>query len=290
MKRADWTHTGGLPLRQNLMNFIQDGILEAFGNVGRGPKVIVDYDNTQKAVYSSAYVLFGCVVTDNGDDTVSVSEGAIFQDGQVLTVPAHIITKSESASQVYYFEEEITNDPAGFAEYFDGDSHHTRKDVHAKLVFADFGDGFSAVADALVKRLTKVIVSVNNDLFNEHRFQQFMNIASPPVRTATLVNSWGTTHTGGITYWRDSNGIVTVFCSLIPASGDATNELVATLPIGYRPTTAVRAISRFNTGEGKNEFLKAHTNGQLKLETDEGTAIYGGEGITAMLQYYVPNV
>lgn len=289
MNKANWTHTGGMPARQNLFGFIQDGIAETFKNMAKSKRIAGSYGADQKPVYGSAYIVYGCTITNNGDGTASVTEGAVFFNNEIYTVPAHSIALSVSLYVVYSFEEDIADDPAGVREYFDGDSHATQQIRQAKLGFEVYPDSTAYNIALFTKLTTRVAFGGNTAIQN--RDYHVMYTEATPLRTGNILaggGGWQTSHSGGLFYKRDARGLVTVACSLWPVSGNSTSGLICTLPLGYRPTSNVYAFSRFNTGEGQNEYVKIGTDGTCRVQLENGTEAYGNKPVTFMVQYQCP--
>lgn len=290
MNKIDWTQTGGFPLRQDRLKFMQDGIAEAFSHLGRGPKIALSYDSNQKPIFVNSYILHGCKVSDNGDGSASVAAGAIFHNGEVLAVEPHTLSLSVASYPLYFFDLEVTDDPAGVKEYFDGGSHATQKIRQAKLGYEVYPDAGAWLGAAISKPLTHVTLGNNSSVFTST--MDFNLSYGSEINTGNLPaggGKWHISHAGKLLYWRNANGLVTVTCSLIPVSGESISGLLCTLPNGFRPTYTVIAQSRFDTGNGQTEYARIGTDGTVRLEWENGTEVYGNKRVSFTVQYHVPN-
>lgn len=108
MNRLDTTHLGGFPLALNDFRFIDDSVRLA----------IADLVNAVSGS-ESLVILYGCRMTNMGNYT-SVSEGAIFYQGEIFHVFPHNFSGTTSAP---YLNLIIENDPTGSKTFFDGTQH-----------------------------------------------------------------------------------------------------------------------------------------------------------------------
>lgn len=267
MNLLDLTKPGGFPLRQDRIKFLQDSIVKAFKSVGSGPRVFLSFDaGTGAPVYGQAYVLWGCEITDNGDDTLTIAEGAIFQEGEVFEVIEHTIATSAAAYKIYHFAQELIDDPDGVKEYADGETYATQKVRRAKLQFTTFptnGDWLSAL---FFYPQTKVVVSIV-----DWTAPTFLSTLSIPVREISLTNNWNNSHNGKIKVQAHHDGRVDVIAHLTPNAGVfPTNNVITTLPVGYRPQAEL--IHYLGYFEGASVFLKIATNGQCSFVDEVGAS------------------
>lgn len=233
MDRLNLSEIGGFPLRQDRLLFMQNSIIKTFENIGRAHQVFLTMDaGTGQPLFGNAYVLHGCVITDNGDGTLSVTSGAIFQENEVFDVFAHTIAKSTSGNVVYHFNQEILDDAEGIREYANGVSHPTQKHHRAKLAFTNYATSVEALAAFLSISATKVTVSTNG-----WTRASFYDTYGPWKRTTNRQNGWQLSHSGTINLFYHRDRRVQVLCNALPISDTPpVNEVFATLPVGYRPT------------------------------------------------------
>lgn len=268
MDKLDLTHTGGFPLRQDRLAFMQESIRLAIGHLGNGVQALVSYDPSQQPQFVDGYVIYGCKITNNGDGTATVAAGAVFLNNQVYQVDDHTITLSTSANRWYYFMEEITDDPAGVKEYFDGLSHPTQKIIRAKLSFSNYGDGVAQLADLMNVLNNYLYVPESGGSFDPITF---MECISPAPRNITRLNGWEDA-TGHLKVQRDLNGAVTVSISLNLDGESISSGIIGVLPVGYRPATRQRILSDINS-LGVRYYIGILTDGTIQQEDLAGTPI-----------------
>lgn len=74
----------------------------------------------------------------------------------------------------------------------------------------------------------------------------------------TLVNGW----TGSIAqYTKISSGLI-LLTGLLSKSGKSVGEIIATLPVGYRPSTTIR-FSTCDTSKDSQPYLDINSQGQI---------------------------
>jgi hypothetical protein len=228
--------------------------------MSKGPRVFAAMDvNTGKPIFGNAYVLHGCEITDNGNNTLSISEGAIFQDGEVYSVREHTINKSNAALVVYHFAQEIIDDPEGVREYANGENHPTQQFRRAKLTFTAFGNSGDFLNAVVNYPLTKVVVNATT-----LRCQRFAHTYGPWRLDVQLINGWQNSHDGNASLYYHLDGRVHVMLNAVYAQGaPPTEEQFMTLPVGYRPASNVQFfMGVFN---GFRVYVHYLTNGVVKF-------------------------
>lgn len=260
MNQLDLTQPGGFPLRQDRLKFFQDSVVSTFGRFGRGPKVLLSFNNdTSQPIYGYAYVLDGCQIVDNGDDTLTIAAGSIYHDGEIFEVVEHTITKAASAYVVYHFAPDVVDDPAGVKEYFNGISHATQKVRTAKLGYTVFVDAGAQLAALVSYPITKVVVSTGT-----WKFSTWQDTIKPPTRDLTRLNGWSTSHNGYVRCGWNFNKVVEFDIALVPGIGSPpTSGQIASLPVGYRPAGDLKFDLAYY--EAQNIYLLVKANGEVRV-------------------------
>jgi hypothetical protein len=126
MNKFITTDLGGLPFTLDDIRFQQDATRDALAGLlstwGINP--------------NGVYILSGCDILDLGS-ALSVSEGYIAIDGEVLKVESHVAIKATGLN-VNYFEVVVSNDPNGLKTFDSGGSFDTYEVREAKVGFNTF--------------------------------------------------------------------------------------------------------------------------------------------------------
>jgi hypothetical protein len=257
---------GGFPLRQDRLKFLQDSIVTTFKHVSRGPRVFLAMNaNTGQPLFGNAYILHGCEITDNGNNTITVTAGAIFQEDEVFQVSQHTISKSGAALVLYHFNAEINDDPEGIREYANGDSNPTQQFRRAKLAFTAYANNGQYLNDLVNLPFTKVVVNATTMIA-----PRFADTYGPWKIEVQMINGWQNSHDGNVKLFYHLDGKVHVLCNAIyqPSGALPTEEQFFTLPVGYRPATNVQFfMGVFN---GFRIYVHYLTNGVVKFLDQNG--------------------
>jgi hypothetical protein len=265
MDQLNLTFQGGFPLRQDRLKFMQDSMRDTITDMSYGPRILAAMNaNNGQPIWSHAYVLHGCQITDNGNNTITVTNGAIFQEGEVFRVSQHTINKSTAALVLYHFQQEIIDDPEGVREYANGESHPTQQFRRARLAFTAFansGDFLNAVVNF---PLTRVVVNSTT-----LRCQRFADTYGPWALNIQLINGWQNSHDGQARLYYHHDGRVHVTLNAVYAQGaPPSEEQFMTLPVGYRPASNVQFfMGVFN---GFRIYVHYLTNGVVKFLDQTG--------------------
>lgn len=132
---------GGMPLEGDDFRWFQDGYAEAFKGVfseiarrvstsvlGQGQVGFFIHPN-----YEGNFVITGCEVTSIGSGNVSVAEGFVFIDGEVLYFPAVASMPEAAPGFGYAFRLVVTYDPAGLEVFQTGGSFDTYEIRRAEI-------------------------------------------------------------------------------------------------------------------------------------------------------------
>lgn len=253
--------TGGLPLRQDRLRWMQDSIRLAIGHLAMGPRALMSFDVSQNPVYLDGYVIYGCAITNNGDGTASVADGAIALNNEVFQVDAHVVTLSVVAFRTYYFAPSYVVDSPGTVEYFSGVSHATQGKKRAHLTFTEYPTLIDAGDDFLTLANENVMVTEAGGVFT---FTDFMMAISPPPVTVAKNGMWAAT-AGYVKVQRDVNGKVTLAINTL-SPGLHTDGVIAVLPHGYRPTSRHHVM--FEIIGGSKLYIGILTDGTVIVEDD----------------------
>jgi len=102
-----------------------------------------------------------------------------------------------------------------------------------------------------------------------HLWKRLATAEQPDILALPLATGFTPAHTNGCRYWKTQDGIVTVDAHMDKSTGIANLDILATLPLGYRPSL-IATIERpavlrtpFTLG-----FVQISSNGQLRARHD----------------------
>lgn len=254
MKRLLTNPNGGFPLKLSDFRWLSGGLFE----------------NTQAVVSTicpaaDVVILSGCDRSVVGT-TVSITAGWVTYNGEVFRVAAHSFTNATSAQE--YWDTVQLFDPEGSKIYANSITHDTYEEVVYKVV-----TGVPPVGTTEFVNTKKYVDLVTENLVRDS-WHNFKSQAWP-------VGSFFGSVTFNLFCLCDLNGFVHLqgdFGFEDIGSG-AMNELIATLPVGFRPTVrkeyVLWNIQNNITGELGSLLIEILTNGEIRARS----SIFGYAGI-----------
>ena len=246
------TDNGGFPLMLNDFRWIDQGYREAFKAMMSGYGV----DD------STAVIISGCERTV-ASGTVTIAAGFISIGGEICLVPSHTYPEP-TIGQVEYWDLFNTFDPNGlkvFQSTLDYDTYQVR--VGKITVASALPAGYTTYSDTKnIFQITRVKINTDSwhnmltdtdDFLNEYAID-FKKDSSEFV------------HFRGFKFYED------------PTPG-AVNELIGTLPVGYRPEVKKEFVICSKTDSptsGEINFVTGviETNGEVRIKSIQSAPGY----------------
>ena len=209
---TDATATRAIPIQSKTVKFIQDSNSELHNLIAES-LVGVNYDNTKH------YVITGCVNTGSGSNYI-ISAGLVYSGGVLYLVPSATFTLGGGEYAVLSLTTTYLSgvDPVTFIGTTNSYNIHEDK----KLVVA------SAVSGSGV-------VDYNDLIF----------VTAKQTLTLTANYSAGSP----VSVRRNRDGMISLVGGANGGASAATTQTITTLPVGYRPLTALSIIHRTNTAQ-----------------------------------------
>lgn len=255
MNQFKTTDNGGLPLTLNDFRWIDNGYREAFKAMMSG------YD----VVDSAAVILSGCERTV-ASGTVSIAAGYLSIGGEICLVPAHTYPEP-AGGQFEYWDLYTSYDAEGlkvFQSTLDYDTYQKR--VAKITVASSVPAGYTEYAD------TKNIFQITRAKINTDTWHTLLNTVIGPgggvpgtYLSQFKKDSTEFVHLSGLAYTEDL-GV------------GAVNQLIGTLPVGYRPATQKLFVIGGNahptTGVLNFATVVIETDGEVRVKSQDGAFIY----------------
>jgi len=240
--------TGGMPLKQNDLTFIQAAFKEALKGILGGLMGPV-----------ASGQIHGAQVADAGSNW-HVSEGFVAYNGEIWYVAAADVTKVTGTR--LYFVPDISWDPAGSKTYENADIHDTRQIRRMTL----------AVATSLPDNSFEIFAPYNFDLtyYLMASLQDYFTLKEQnPWVNANLLNGWAIpagANKQRLRYRMEPDGNHVEINGWVRGDS-ATFLLICVLPVGYRPSSHLEMpiIEDTTTFTHGRLFIDSATGG-LNLE------------------------
>jgi hypothetical protein len=117
MNKLKTTYDGGFPFVLDDIRWIQTANERALASLARA---LVSYSGKETPV-----ILYGAAVSNNGSDTVTISEGALYYNAEIWYIPAHSFSSPIPMQESPYWNLESSYDPAGDKIFYDGEMRQT---------------------------------------------------------------------------------------------------------------------------------------------------------------------
>lgn len=244
------TDNGGLPLALNDFRWIDAGYREAFKALMSGYGV----------VDSEAVIISGCERT-LATGTVSIAEGYISLGGEICLVPAHTYPEP-TGGQLEYWDLYTSFDPEGYKVFQSTLDYDTYQKRIAKITVASsVPAGYTEYADTKnIFQITRL--KINTGIWNEMSNVVVTGGTIPGTYISQFKkDSCEFIHFKGTCYFED-------------AGSGTVNELLGTLPAGYRPDALKTFVIGHNpdpsTGEMELATVTIATSGEVRLKSLSG--------------------
>lgn len=274
MNLLNLTAPGGFPLRQDRLNFLQEEVRLMFFQFAKA--FIADGAAIPDVVVS------GCDIELSGSNVVA-SEGLVYFNNELWYAPAASIpVVATPIYQIWYYAEELIDDPAGIKQYLNGSTNPTQKIRRAKLTLGTYGSGtaYNAALTALqassfvVKSTTNAdaadwssVIRLSGNIHGRWAELQYSSVAWRNIP-------------GAILYKKDLAGNVTVCGSKLNPATSPTSGLIGNLPVGFRPETDVVCFWGYS---GSPKFVKIQPDGDVQVINDDlsnSPPAYGAMNVT----------
>ena len=228
--------TVGFPVKSGTLDFLQTASSEMLNALGRS---IIGKDFST----STPYALYGCNNTGSGSSYV-IEAGAILWDGVLYLVPAVSFTLT-----------------GGNSVFVSKSTSYVTSSVADPVTFTD-GVARNVHADTIMNVYQSALVPSPTAGFSygslEYAVQPFKTIATYSGVISSL----------NFSYKRNRDGLVVCSGDMAFTSGASANELVFTLPVGYRPSTAILMPIVINNALGS---VQISTAGAVTINAYSGT-------------------
>jgi len=216
MNKLQTEFDGGMPFALDDLRFMQAANRKALASLARA---LVKYSGKEVPV-----IIYGAQISNNGTDTVSISEGAMYYNEEIWHIPAHSFTSPIPLTESPFWNLERSFDPSGDKIFYDGEMHRTYEIRNAKAAMTVSENAIHSLPWELTIRLENAGSNYANLLANT---AGGVNERADRVKRSRVSNERGIIHIdAGFT-----------FNVNIPA-GNAW-VVLATLPVGYRPLSYV---------------------------------------------------
>lgn len=269
MNRLKLIWTGGWPIHEDDLTFIQDAFKEALGGLASL--------NPAGVGLAQSYIISGAGITLDGTDLV-VAPGLVAVQGEIYYVAAQTLAVVPGAFVVYKYEEVLTYAPAGTKQYADTTTHDTHEIRRMQLVATDYVDGVGKLG-----ALFSTFAVATNDNYNTWKEKTVHKVLHGVVTNNEGLGDWGA-QTGYFRWVKNSAGMVTIYMNYsmtnvlsLPAAGAP----IFNMPVGSRPAAGKEPRVVYNAQIGVGEatlFAKVHNNGNILIEKDDGTTWQGENG------------
>jgi hypothetical protein len=220
MNRINTNYNGGFPLNLNDLRFTDDAVRLAFKDILRG------------FAGNTPVVIFGCEATPIEPEGHTISEGAIFYQGEIWHVDEHTIGEYGDAPDWAFY---LTYDETGNKIFKDGIQHNTYELRKAKQY------GLNGQPAGTIYTTSANNVKLIKDIFLGNAW------ANPTLGANTTIISGSALLLG-----KTINRVT--LQGQIRNSYISGNALALTLPVGFRPATA---LSGYIPGKitGQTDFI-----------------------------------
>jgi hypothetical protein len=276
------TANGGMPLYNDDFRFIDSANREAL-------KALVGLN---KGLFTApaGFILWGCNITKVAND-ISVTEGAIALQGEILYVPAQLFPNPKilfpANNYAFWFTLATSFDPTGNKEYFDASTHDTYQLRRGQLTYQQY------INPAQLTAIVDSTFYIGNDVdvFTEEdpTLSEPTEISVPltlhrimhgQLYQATADHFLGNWNgkTGIVSYRKDSNRNVYVsitFTNISMGVMPQTEEAIINLPADHRPASgkAPRAFYAYQHTANRSLFATIDLSGDVILKSDTGVTI-----------------
>ena len=246
MKFLDVSNTGGQPY------FLDDFDWEIAGTKESFSALITSFVPVDKVA-----IMSGCVRTTSAGPTVNISAGYAVLAGEVCFVPAHSFA---GGSAVEHWVSQVIYDPAGTVAFNTPGVTH---DVYANRILKVIG-AITLPIGATEYSTTKTFLQYVYESLPVDSWHLFRTHTEPP--SSVIPGTYQLfvksdlskfVHLKGTMYFED-------------ISGPPFNELVGTLPVGYRPlenqTFQLSYVSNNTTGDINTCVVVIQTNGEIRIK------------------------
>lgn len=254
MNNFKTTDNGGLPFVLDDFRWIDSGYREAFKGIMSAYGV----------ADSTAVIISGCARTV-ASGTVTIAEGFVSLGGEICYVPTHTYAEP-TGGQVEYFDLNVTYDPVGNKPFQSTSNFDTYEKRACKITVASsVPAGYTLYSDA--KTIFQLIrVGINLDTWHTLTAQTLPTVTIPGTyQSQYKKDSSEFVHLSGKWYVED-------------VGVGAVNELITTLPLGYRPSQnkmyAVANEANAVTGAIDFATITIQTNGEIRLKSVGGSFVY----------------
>ena len=237
MDKIRTSYKGGMPALQEHFSYMQEAYGKAFEAIVKS----FNYD-------APGYILWGCQFTETSSN-YTIEPGAIVLDGEILLVNNHTIAKDSSVT--YYWDIVETDDPEGEMQFYDGNTYNVYAKRRGKVKSGGIPTGINPLVLGQEPRLPDLIDNlVGGKYVNKGRSWHSPN----------YINGWSGysgTDMAPVVY-NKKDDIVHIEGYVKPEA--ATSEVMAVLPVSYRPAHLVR----YKTPEyAKN--VRINPAGEIKI-------------------------
>lgn len=216
MNKLQTEFDGGFPFALDDLRFMQSANRTALASLARS---LFNYSGKEVPV-----IIYGAQISNNGTDTVSISEGALYYNAEIWHIPAHSFTAPLPLTESPLWNLELTYDPNGDKIFYDGEMHRTYEIRNAKAAMAASSSAVETVYWENTIRL--------DGMNTKRAFLQPNTAASVSERADRAVRSRVV----------NERGIIHVdagFTFNVNISAGNPWVVLATLPVGYRPLSYV---------------------------------------------------
>jgi len=243
------TYIGGLPLKLNDLNFIQDAVKSVLEGVVKGFAPSVNFK------------ISGCEVLKSNETTYVCSSGWIFLNGEILFVKEHTKVSSGDKDTPCFFKLSTSYNPAGRKVFKKGGT----KDCYQ-------------IREAVLE--TSVTAPVGALLWNGNVLKDWLRIEDPwhevgAVGEPVFHSSWTSNVFQKLKFRKTRDNIVFITGYTCYNGSDVLLPLVFTLPEAYRPR---QMVNRLCSGAGDNIV-------RLHIETNGAVNVYPAVDFDADISY-----
>lgn len=261
MNNFKTTFTGGMPLYNDDFTFIQTNIKEALKALGGL--------NQSSFAAKDGFVLWGCVIALDGGD-ITVTEGAIFLNGEIYYVPAQSFAVPVGDNAFYFQVAATTFDPVGAKEFEDATTHDTYEIIRAELTYDAYAD--EPALDAI--KAAQFFVGIDTANLKPRTIHTVLHGEHTEIANGDLIPSWHHS-TGRVEYWKDSAGYVHLHVEVTAiGSPNPSGGAMINLPVGYRPASGAKATGAYAVDFTNSllYYVVVQDNGDVVLRRHDGTS------------------